>query len=84
MHDVSHVPAGGGDWGRVDAISKMVVTGLSAPQVQPAPVSVAVPVNDASKDYAVDPNNPKIITTAAEMKLLSILKDMLSGVVSPD
>lgn len=67
-----------------DAISKMVVTGLSAPQAQPAPVSVAVPVNDVSKDYAVDPNNPKIITTAAEMKLLSILKDMLSGVVCPN
>lgn len=68
-----------------DAISKMVVTGLSAPQMiaeAAAPVAVSSP--DSSKDYVVDPNNPKIITTAAELKLLSILKDMLSGVVSHD
>lgn len=67
-----------------DAISKMVVTGLSAPQVQPEVVTAAAPVSDSSKDFIVDPANPKIVTTAAEMKLLSILKDMLSGVVNPD
>lgn len=66
------------------AISKMVVTGLSAPQVQQVAVPSEVPVNENLKDYVVDPNNPKIITTVAEFKLLSILKDMLSGVVSPD
>lgn len=67
-----------------DAISKMVVTGLSAPQVQPVAAHVAAPAPESSVEYVVDPTNPKIITTAAEFKLLSILKDMLSGVVNPD
>jgi len=67
-----------------DAIGKMVVSGLSAPQVQPEVSQVAAPAPEPSKDYVVDPTNPKIITTAAELKLLSILKDMLSGVVNPD
>lgn len=67
-----------------DAISKMVVTGLSAPQVLTEVAPVAAPSPDSSKDNVIDPNNPKIITTAAEFKLLSILKDMLSGVVNQD
>jgi len=67
-----------------DAISKMVVSGLSAPQVQPDAAQELAPVHENFKDNIVDPSNPKIITTAAELKLLSILKDMLSGVVSPD
>ena len=66
-----------------DAISKMVVTGLSAPQVLPQVVTT-VSDTESLKGYVVDPFNPKIITTAAEFKLLSILKDMLSGVVDPD
>lgn len=67
-----------------DAISKMVVTGLSAPQVIPAVTLVAAPTAESSADYLIDPTNPKIITTAAELKLFEIIKDMLSGVVSLD
>lgn len=67
-----------------DAIGKMVVSGLSAPPVQAEAPQVSTPAPEPAKDYIVDPNNPKIITTAAELKLLSILKDMLSGVVNPD
>jgi hypothetical protein len=67
-----------------DAIGKMVVSGLSAPQVQMEVPQVPTPTPEPSKDYIVDPTNPKFITTAAELKLLSILKDMLSGVVNPD
>lgn len=67
-----------------DAISKMVVTGLSASQVQTEAAPAAAPVPENSKDNLVDPSNPKIITTSAELKLLTIMKDMLSGVVNPD
>ena len=67
-----------------DAISKMVVTGLSAPQLQPEVIPPAPPTLEANTDYIVDPTNPKIVTTAAELKLLSILKDMLSGVSNSD
>ncbi|HEY3306816.1 MAG TPA: type I restriction endonuclease [Desulfuromonadaceae bacterium] len=67
-----------------DAISKMVVSGLSAPLVQPVAEPTDSLTPDSSKEYVVDPNNSKIITTAAEFKLLSILKEILSGVVNPD
>lgn len=68
-----------------DAIGKMVVNGLSAPQqAQPEVLQMPSPTPEPAKGYIVDPDNPKIITTAAELKLLSILKDMLSGVVNPD
>lgn len=67
-----------------DAISRMVVTGLSAPQVQPEAAPAVAPLLENFKDYIVDPTNPKIITTTAELKLLAIMKDMLSGVVNPD
>lgn len=67
-----------------DAIGKMVVSGLSAPLTLAEAVSPTVPVFETVIDYVIDPTNPKIITTAAEMKLLSILKDMLCGVVNPD
>lgn len=67
-----------------DAISKMVVTGLSAPQLQPEVGPIATPVPESTADCVVDPANPKIVTTSAELKFLTIIKDMLSGVVIPD
>lgn len=67
-----------------DAISKMVVTGLSAPQMQPEVGPTAAPVPEITADCVVDPANPKIVTTSAELKFLTIIKDMLSGVVNPD
>lgn len=67
-----------------DAIGKMVVTGLSAPHVLVEAVSVASPLPEPTKDYIVDSTNPRIITTAAELRLLAIMKDMLCGVANSD
>ncbi|QEM66899.1 type I restriction endonuclease subunit R [Geobacter sp. FeAm09] len=67
-----------------DAISKMVVTGLSAPPVPFNTAPELAPVPEDSQESVADPSNPRIITTAAELKLLSILKDMLNGVVNTD
>lgn len=69
-----------------DAISKMVVTGLSAPvpQSPPAahsPMQPYAKVTDPEGEHQVDPTNPKIVTTPAERKLVAILKDLLDGVV---
>jgi hypothetical protein len=68
-----------------DAISKMVVTGLSSPP-PPAPATVelaAAPPADPDADI-VDPANPKIVTTAAERKVLSIVQMILEGQVLSD
>ncbi|KAF0215635.1 MAG: hypothetical protein FD174_4083 [Geobacteraceae bacterium] len=65
-----------------DAISKMVVSGLSTPP----PPTVAEPANAAvtdSEENLIDSTNPKIVTTVAERKILDIMKDMLGGQVNP-
>lgn len=71
-----------------DAISRMVVSGLSAPPPPPefCPLTSPSPqtaIADPNGDY-VDPSNSKIITTAAERQILSIVQTMLDGQVSPD
>lgn len=61
------------------AVSNMVVTGLSA---KPVPVAVEdVPAASASDPMAdhVDPDNPRIVTTYAERRLLEIVKDIVGA-----
>lgn len=65
-----------------EALGSMVVSGLSAPVPVPQPVEV-VAVPDVSADSWIDPDNPKIITTPAERKILSITNMILDGQV-PD
>jgi len=68
-----------------DAISRMVVTGLSAaPIVSDLPAATPARAAEPTCDFEIDPNNPKIITTPDERKLLAILREMLSGVVSTE
>ena len=73
-----------------DAISEMVVSGLSAPAPTIAPppseaTSQPIATEEVSETGdTIDPTNPKIVTTAAERKILSIVKDMLSGVTNED
>ncbi|HIJ81060.1 MAG TPA: type I restriction endonuclease subunit R [Desulfuromonadales bacterium] len=73
-----------------DAISEMVVSGLSTPQPVITPTqATAANQPDATEETSesidiIDPVNPKIITTAAERKILTIIKDMLSGVVNEE
>jgi predicted type IV restriction endonuclease len=68
-----------------EAISRMVVSGLSAPP--PAPELSQLPAPQPGTDITfsdrdqVDPANPKIITTAAERHILSIVQTMLDGQV---
>jgi hypothetical protein len=69
-----------------DAISGMVISGLSTPVpvIAPAPGSSQQVVAEEileTKDI-VDPANPKIVTTVAEQKLLEIVKQMVGGVVN--
>lgn len=68
-----------------DAISEMVVSGLSSPPPTPTPAtnpSLATTTEEILETAdIVDLTNPKITTTAAERKLLAIVKDMLSGIV---
>lgn len=69
------------------AISRMVVSGLSAPL---PPVPVPTPDQCQSTEIlavegdVADPNNAKIITTAAERKLLSIVQTILEGQVAAE
>lgn len=66
-----------------EAVSDMVVTGLTAQPIAPPMVAQAeasLPDNDGDQ---VDPNNPKIITTAAERKLLATVRDILGGLIDP-
>lgn len=61
------------------AVSNMVVTGLSA---KPVPVAVEdVPAASAPDPMAdhVDPDNPRIVTTYAERRLLEIVKDIVGA-----
>ena len=59
-----------------DAISGMVVSGLNR-------TAQAAPEPDAAQDE-INPSNPRIITTAAEKRLLEIARDMLEGVIAPE
>ena len=59
-----------------DAISGMVVSGLNRS-------AQAAPEPDAAQDE-INPSNPRIITTAAEKRLLEIARDMLDGVIDPE
>jgi len=75
-----------------DAISGMVISGLSTPApvvaaepVQtPTPAAQLVATEGQTAPEIVDPTNSKIVTTAAEQKLLAIVKEMLSGAVNED
>lgn len=73
-----------------DAISGMVISGLStptpAPASEPAPPTVKQSAGEeaSAADDIVDPTNAKILTTVAEQKLLSIVKEMVSGIVSAE
>lgn len=65
----------------VDAISKVVVGGLSVPPPASVPeviITDAAPCPDAD---LVDPENPKIITTAAERRVLAYTQTILDGKV---
>ena len=71
-----------------DAISGMVISGLSSPVPIPTPTlvigqEVAAEEIPETSDIA-DPTNSKIVTTAAEQKLLAIVKEMVSGVVNAE
>lgn len=59
-----------------DAISGMVVSGLTR-----APES-AQPIAPAQDE--INPANPRIVTTAAEKRLLEIARDILEGVIPPE
>lgn len=64
-----------------EAISGMVVSGLSVPQ---APQQQAVEATGHNEDQPgnwIDPANPKIVTTPAERKLFEIAADILDGQV---
>jgi predicted type IV restriction endonuclease len=71
-----------------DAISGMVISGLSSPvniPVQSQDESQYLPKNDGPvAGDIIDPTNPKIVTTVSEQKILSIIKDMVGGVVGED
>jgi len=69
-----------------DAISRMVVSGLSAP-LPPVPIpSIQVlPAEVTSLEVdVIDPSNPKIITTFNERRVLSIVQTILDGQVSSE
>ena len=74
-----------------DAISQMVISGLSTPS--PALASLPSPATSLplsttedllQADVITDPTNPKIQTNAAERRLLEIVKEMTSGVAGPE
>ncbi len=62
----------------VEAISKVVVGGLSAPVAAPAPLPAPITCEGCQGDIA-DPDNPKIITTEAERRVLAICQAILDG-----
>lgn len=71
-----------------DAISGMVISGLSAPVVTQAssfptqPEPSPLTDNSSVEQDIVDPVNNKIVTTVAEQKIFAIVRDMVSGVIS--
>ena len=71
-----------------DAISGMVISGLSTPVSSPAQLP-EISKQNAREESSVtgnilDPTNSKIVTTAAEQKILAIIKDMVSSVVNEE
>lgn len=67
----------------VEAISKVVVGGLSAPAPSTAqPEPVVVEICSCDNDL-IDPDNPKIITTAAERRVLAYVQAILDGKADP-
>lgn len=64
-----------------DALSSMVVSGLSVPPVTPQQMQGIVPIAPAPASDLVDPVNPKIITTSAERKIFDITSMILDGQV---
>lgn len=56
-------------------MSEMVVNSLSAPRNEPAQKEAIAPVDDDAD--IVDPNNPKIVTTASERKFFKIVQELL-------
>ncbi|MDR3323442.1 MAG: type I restriction enzyme HsdR N-terminal domain-containing protein [Zoogloeaceae bacterium] len=66
------------------AVSNMVVTGLSAkpaPAQEAPPVAATQPHPADDKGDWIDPENPKIITTFAERKLLEVTRSLLGNEV---
>jgi predicted type IV restriction endonuclease len=64
----------------VDAISKVVVGGLSAPAATP-PQPEEPDTNSPCETDLVDPDNPKIGTTTTERRLLAYVQAILDGKV---
>lgn len=62
-----------------EAISGMVVSGLSIP----APPPSELKINQPDGDW-VNPDNSKIVTTAAERKLFEVAADILEGQTGPN
>jgi len=62
----------------VDAISKVVVGGLSAPAATPA-LPDEPTAESACDSSLVDPDNPKIVTTATERRVLAYVQAILEG-----
>lgn len=60
------------------AISDMVTSSLSAPAPEEAPSAKAEEVPDPNAAQ-VDPTNARIVTTAAERRLLEVCQDVLPG-----
>lgn len=65
-----------------DAISKVVVGGLTAPVVVATPPSLQteIPCSDSA---TIDPDNPKIVTTKAERQVHAFVQMILDGQVAP-
>lgn len=62
-----------------DAISGMVVSGLTR---TPEPVAAQFIAPAPNGQDEINPDNPRIVTTAAEKRLLEIARDILGGVLS--
>lgn len=71
-----------------EAISHMVVSGLTAPQppitITVVSASEGLPVTCKPDGDLIDPNNAKIVTTLAERKVLEIVQTVLEGQVTAD
>jgi len=68
-----------------DAISRMVVSGLSVTRQTPSDELPVVSEVEAITDAdTIDPANPRIVTTVAEKRVLSLMQTMLEGQVPPE
>jgi hypothetical protein len=66
------------------AMGKMVVSGLSTPPSSQAGNKSPQGALDEMEEDFVDAVNPKIVTTAAERKILYIVREIVSGLVDTD